>query len=368
MKTDTIKHTLGITVCYGKTEKLPPFPEAPFFLQLAQEGHSMGIEVCVFNPQLVNWKTRTVHCWFVENGNWKTAIKPLPSLIYDRCYYHTTEHYLKYKPYVLKLANDPHIRLLGRALGGKWQTYEILKKNPEIRPYLPQTIFYQTAGDVLAFLQKQQTALIKPNGGSHGRGVVAIIKQPLGYSVQGRTQANQLFSRQLKNEWNLKRWIQNFIGRTRYIIQPLLPLMTPDQRPFDVRILVQKNEERQWETTGMAVRTGKPNSITSNLHGGGQAVAFKPFLQKHYAKDTIFKIQENIGFLSVIVPSFIEQRHGPLVELGIDVGIEPSGRIWILEVNSKPGRTVFLRTGEIDIRRRAVQLPIRYAYALLKNT
>ncbi|MBA4541610.1 MULTISPECIES: YheC/YheD family protein [Thermoactinomyces] len=368
MKMDISKKVLGIIVCYGKTEKMPPFSEAPFFSQLAVEGESLGIEVCVFNPQLVHWKTRTVPCWIVENGRWKMAVKPLPSLIYDRCYYHTTEHYLRYKPYVLKLANDPHIRLLGRALGGKWQTYEILKQHKEIAPYLPHTIFYRSSHDVLAFLQNQPSALIKPNGGSHGRGVVAITKHPPGYLIQGRTQANKLFYRQLKTVQELETWIQNFIGRTRYIIQPLLPLMTPDQRPFDVRILVQKNEERNWETTGMAVRTGKPNSITSNLHGGGQAVAFRPFLQKHYAQETIFKIQETIQFLSSIVPRFIEQQHGPLVELGIDVGIEPSGRIWILEVNSKPGRAVFLRTGEINIRRRAVQLPIRYAHSLLKNT
>jgi hypothetical protein len=145
-------------------------------------------------------------------------------------------------------------------------------------------------------------------------------------------------------------------------------LTTPDHRPFDIRILVQKNEHSQWETTGMAVRTGKPNMITSNLHGGGQALTFRPFIDRYYSKETVKKILSKIEWVSAFVPPFIEQHHGQLIELGIDVGIDRDGNVWILEVNSKPGRTIFLRTGEKKIRQRAVQLPMFYAHSLLQGT
>jgi hypothetical protein len=368
-KTESNMNTLGIIVCYGKKGKFPPFAEAPFFLQLALEGQSIGLRVIVFNPQLIDWTSRTVSCWFVtSHGEWKTGIEPLPTLIYDRCYYHNTEHYFNYKPYVQRLSRDPQIRLLGRALGGKMQSYEILKQNPEILPYLPLTIGYQSPDDVIAILKKHDGALIKPNGGSHGRGVVAIAEHTNRFHVHGRTQTNQPFSDWLHSESKLKRWIHTFIGQTRYIIQQLLPLTTPDQRPFDVRILVQKNEEKKWETTGMAVRAGKHHTITSNLHGGGEAIPFYSFLNEHYPEPIKDKILDNIQFISSVIPPFIEQHHGPLVELGLDVGIGPDGQVWVLEINSKPGRTIFIKTGELDIRRRAVQLPIRYAHALLKNT
>jgi hypothetical protein len=361
--------TLGIIVCYSHKAKRPPFSEASYFRQLAEEGKPFGISVTVFSPKEINWKTRTVPSWSLNaDGRWHHSVQPLPSLIYDRCYYLDSRHYLEYKPYVQRIIQDPHIRLLGRALGGKYQTYEILKQNAEIQPFLPLTIRYQTPQDVIRFLHEHSSVLIKPNGGSHGRGVVAITRMSRGFEVRGRSRSNHAFQYVIKNEEQLKLWVQTFIKDTRYIIQPYLKLYTPDHRPFDLRILVQKNEHREWETTGMALRLGKVDSITSNLHGGGQATSLLPFLNQNYPQHQVPDILKKIETVSSIVPPFIEKHHGPLVELGLDVGIDRQGHVWLLEVNSKPGRSVFLKTGELEIRRRAVRLPMLYARSLLMGT
>lgn len=359
-------NTLGVIVCYTNKQKRPPFSEAPYFQALSREGKKLGIQVLVFNPKEINWKTRNVLGWYVlENGQWLTGIKPIPTLIYDRCYYVDSRHYLEYKPFVMRIAQDPQIRLLGRALGGKMQTYELLKKNPDIKPYLPLTIRYQHPNDVIRFIQDHSSALIKPNGGSHGRGVVAITRHAQGYLVRGRSKWNKPFQILIKDQEQLVSWIKQFIQDTRYIIQPFLPLTTPDRRPFDLRILVQKNERREWETTGIAVRTGHPNMITSNLHGGGQALSLRPFIDQHFPTERVSSILEKIQSISRIVPPYIEQQHGPLLELGLDVGIDVHGNVWLIEVNSKPGRAIFIKTGELAIRRRAVQLPMCYAHSLL---
>ncbi|MBA4602800.1 YheC/YheD family endospore coat-associated protein [Thermoactinomyces mirandus] len=360
-------NTLGIMVCYENVKRSPPFGEAGFFAQLAIEGRKWGLEVCVFNPAKVNWKTRTVPAWQCRQNFWEKATVPVPVLVYDRCYYINGNHYLKYKPYVSKIINDPRIRLLGRALGGKYQTYLILNEHPEIRSYLPETKRLVHAQDIWPFLRKYTNILIKPNGGSHGRGVIAITRTPSHFLLKGRTRLNEPFSLRIHSPVELMRWIEQTIRHTRYIMQPLLSLFTPDHRPFDVRILVQKNYRKEWETTGLAIRVGKPNSVTSNLHGGGQAVSFKNFLHQHYPFSEAEKITSIIRFLSETVPPFIEQNHGPLVELGLDLGIDQQGHVWILEVNSKPGRSIFLKTGELEVRRRAVQFPIQYAYALLNS-
>ncbi len=361
------KNALGIMVCYENAKRSPPFGEAGFFAQLATEGKKWGLNVCVFNPIKVNWKTRTVPGWQYKQNYWQKANLPMPVLVYDRCYYITTSQYMKVKPYVLKIANDPHIRLLGRALGGKYQTYLILKEHPEIKSYLPETKRIVHAHEIWPFLHKYTNILLKPNGGSHGRGVVAINQMPSYFLLKGRTRRNEPFSIRIHSPSGLTRWIEQTIKHTRYIMQPFLSLSTSDHRPFDVRILVQKNYQKKWETTGLAIRTGKPNSITSNLHGGGQAVSFKNFLHQHYSLSETEKVTSIIQYLSETVPPFIESRHGPLVELGLDLGIDRQGNVWILEVNSKPGRSIFLKTGELEVRRRAVQFPIQYAYALLNS-
>lgn len=363
------RHTLGIIAFYLHRDKKPPFLEAPYFYQLAIVGKEMEIDVVVFNPKEVNWSDRTVPGWTVnEQGAWQKRLLPIPYLIYDRCYYLNQKHYLENKPFVQRLADDPNTRLLGQALGGKYQTYEILKKNQEILPFLPETIRYQNPSDLMQFLKDKSSALLKPNGGSHGKGVIAISKVPQGFLIQGRSKKNQSFKIRIHSSAKLQQWIKQFTQGSRYLIQPFLQLTTIDHKPFDLRILVQKNNRREWETTGIAVRTGQPNTITSNLHGGGEALMLHPFLNAHFPKESQFDILRNITWISKNVPPFIEKEHGPLVELGLDIGIDRQANVWLLEVNSKPGRTIFIKTGELDIRRRAVQLPMQYARSLLMGT
>jgi hypothetical protein len=360
------KHTLGVITCYLH-HKHPPFVQADYLKELAQEGKKIGMHVVVFDPKEVNWNTRTAPSWFIDHHDqWRNSVKKLPPLIYDRCSYHNNRRrYLNYKPYLFRMMQDPHIRLLGKGLSGKWQTYEILKKNPDIRPFLPITIKYRSPEDVIHFIEKYESALIKPNGSGAGCGVVAISKKGEEFLLQGRYISNKTLQKTISTKAQLKTWIQQFIGKTRYLIQSYLILTTPDQHPFDIRVLVQKDEKREWQTTGMAVRTGKPNFVTSNLYGGGQAAPLHSFLQKNYSERLVPSILDRLETVSHLIPPFIEKHHGPLVELGIDVGVDRQGNVWILEVNSKPGRTIFTKTGELDIGKRSVQLPIYYARALL---
>ena len=58
------------------------------------------------------------------------------------------------------------------------------------------------------------------------------------------------------------------------------------------------------------------------------------------------KIIQTIRDLSAQLPSLLEEGFGRLGELGIDFGVDTKGRVWILEVNSKPGRRAFTLTGD----------------------
>ncbi len=361
-------NTLGITVCYLLNNKRPPFLETKYFYQLSQEGKKKNLQIIIFSPMDVNWKTRTVLGWQVGSiQRFEKVIRPLPTLIYDRCYYRNRHHYLKYKPYVTRLLNDPQIRFLGRPLQGKYQTYQLLKQCTSIHSYLPETVRYQSKNSILQMLGKYKTICMKPNGGSHGRGVIKLSHENGHFFVHGRNHDNRNFHVHLINENQFERWIQHFVKDTRYIIQPYLELTTPQGYPFDIRILIQKNEHFAWTLTGAAVRVGPSHTITSNLHGGGKAYPLDPFLEKHFTA-SVQKIKKGIQTIISHVPSFIEQNHGPLVELGLDIGIDRQANPWLLEVNSKPGRSVFLQMGAQQVHHLAIQLPILYSQALLRGS
>ena len=55
-----------------------------------------------------------------------------------------------------------------------------------------------------------------------------------------------------------------------------------------------------------------------------------------------------------------------LAEIGADFGIEPGGRLWLLELNAKPGRAIFAEIGDDAGERLAAERTISYGLRLMK--
>lgn len=362
-------HLLGIIVC--TTRHHPPFAERPYYEQLARVGKNIGITVVVFSPKQIDWSLRQVRGYIYnpDMRKWSLHKVSLPAVIYDRCFYLSPAHYRSYQPFVHRLRQDKHIELLGVPLKGKWQLAQLIAHSPLTR-YFPRTERYEKPQDALAFLKKYNTLVAKPSGGSHGRGVVAIFRKTENgpCTVIGRGKGNEPLSHKFADTKQALAWLHQFIGESRYILQPYLQLRTPNHLPFDIRVLMQKDGRQTWQMTGMAVRTGTPYSLTSNLHGGGKAEKITPFLERlSFDQQTTERIETDIRTLCEQLPLLIERQHGRLCELGIDIGIDLQARVWLLEVNSKPGRQVFRQAGERQIYLTAIRRPIMYAHSLLQG-
>ncbi|MFY0542902.1 YheC/YheD family protein [Brevibacillus sp. H7] len=352
--------SLGIiTRCHGSH-----FMEKGYYKKLTQFGRRAGIRVFVFSPRDVDFETRTVIGFEYRNGAWRRGTFPLPSYIYDRCF--ISASYRHYKPYIEQLQNDPGITFLGHGLSGKWQVHQILSKSPVLARWLPDTQILSYR-NLHATIKKTGAAIIKPMAGTHGVNVVRIVKAGNKYVITGRNRENKPFQRELKTTEGLHRFIAHFTAGRKFLVQPYLSLHTPDGVPYDVRILVQKNGHGEWQTTGMAVRVGDKKSITSNLHGGGKAVPLSTFLSSQFRPEVNAQIEEQLQQLVLELPPFLEEYHGRLVELGIDVGIDTAGNVWIIEVNSRPGRAVFAQINDPKARLNAVSQPLRYAHYLMNE-
>jgi len=354
------QRSLGImTRCQGSH-----FIDKGYYKKLTLFGRKQGIRVFVFSPRRVHFSTRTVPGFEYRNGAWQADTFPLPAFVYDRCF--VGPAYRQYKPFVEKLQNDRHITFLGHGLSGKWQVHQMLMRSEQLSPLLPPTELF-TYSALADTLEKYGAAIIKPLAGTHGIGVVRIQERKTGYEIAGRNRENQPFRRFVKDARGLKPFILAFTSGRKFLVQPYLELHTPDGSPFDVRVLVQKNGKGEWETTGKAVRLGDKRSITSNLHGGGRAIPLSPFLSRHYKPAMQTRIEQTIDRLAGELPRFLEQSHGRLVELGIDVGIDTAGNVWIIEVNSRPGRTVFTMINDPAAQFHSITQPVRYAHYLMKE-
>jgi len=357
--------SLGIMVCKVKNNL---FHEHSFYRLLQTTGAQRNMLTFVFYPDQIDWSSRKVTGFYYSSSaqQWKQRKFPLPQFIYDRCFYTSSKDYLYYQPYISNIKKDKTIHFLGNGLNGKWQVYQILSKDHQFKNFLPLTIKYRNIKQLLTWLQRFPV-IIKPIGGSHGKGVIKVFKQNDNFHIIGRNHHNQKISFQFSNINDFSNFIKNFTQKGRFLIQQYLTLTTSQNNPYDIRVLIQKNQYGQWETTGMAARLGDANNITSNLHGGGRVEPVINLLTTQFGNFKAKTIINEINLLAQQLPPFIESAHGDLIELGLDIGVDQEGGVWIIEVNSKPGRSVFELLNDEETSKRSSIMPILYAEFLNKK-
>ncbi|WP_314586937.1 YheC/YheD family protein [Paenibacillus terrigena] len=358
---------LGIMVC--ETRGDIPIPEKSFCRRLCEVGRKHGITVFIFSPTWLRPKLGYIVGYAYTDKGWERGAFPIPKVVYDRCYYPTLHKYLEIQRAIQRLNELSPITFLGRGLKGKWDVYQIMCGYEAVKPYLPETVLYESITTLREWIEScGGEAFLKPHGGSHGKNTLYVRRQDGKLRIRGRNASNDIIERVFKQEEAGYRWIHQWIGRRKFIMQPYLYLNNRKDEPFDIRSLVQKNEHGEWQLTGMAVRRGKPGSLTSNLHGGGHAEAAIPFLEREFGIDKTATLIESIKELSQQIPILLEERHGRLAELGIDFGVDRNGNLWVLEVNSKPGRSIFLQMNDRSTALKSVENPIVYArYLLLRQ-
>ncbi|MBY9080364.1 YheC/YheD family protein [Paenibacillus sp. HN-1] len=348
----------------------PGSPEAPvaepaFCEALLRAAPAYGLRAVVFTPEGVSPDGRTIAGFRRTAGAWVPAEERAPDVIYNRIF--------ASKPAQRREAAQA-LRALGRSsdwsrgLPDKWTVYRKLRLHPEAAQLLPETRRYNgRLGLSLMLARYKDGVFLKPRAGMQGRFTMHAAtsgSQPGSLLIRARDGENRQLLLRFTDEDRGLAWAERFIGSKRFIMQPYLQLNTCRGEPFDIRVLVQKNGQGRWELTGMAARLGPGGSLTSNLHGGGTAEEAAAVLREQFgakAEDIVRELERTAALL----PPLLEASCGRLGELGLDFGIDPDGRIWMLEANSKPGRSVFKLTGDREAARRSVENPLAYARYLL---
>lgn len=351
-------------------DRQPSFPEQSFIKELCEAADFFAIDSFVFSPSEFNPHTGILYGFRYKQNRWVQERCELPDVIYDRCYYtHNDERRACLTALASIAARKPYVTLNG-GLPSKWKVYLALTSYPRIAPLLPATETFIHPEQLRSLLHSYDKGLIlKPASGMQGKGVLYIRRYHLTpqWTATGRTRNNRLFEQTFDDFSSLERWIKKFIGSASYIVQPYLELSGTDNKPFDVRALLQKNDKGRWSVTGTAVRVGQQGSLTSNLHGGGSALNTLEFLTRKFGTAYAEKLIDQINELSIHTAEKLENSFGRLAELGFDFGIEPDGRLWLLEVNSKPGRSSFRLLGNREAEQRSIEQPLRYAILLSRR-
>ncbi|MCF2943879.1 YheC/YheD family endospore coat-associated protein [Paenibacillus tarimensis] len=355
----------------GTTFKVP---EERLCRLLALCGEENGWETTVFHPAAYNPSTGQIDGITLHNGAWVRHLTSAPHIVYDRHFSRDAgdRAAAKHTLQQLKLLGSPALN--GSPLPGKREVYRKLAGSQELRSLIPPTYLLSPGSERLLngmLARFPDGVFMKPTNGMQGKGTIAIQHLPLnggGYLIKGRSSQNKPYTLMLKDRNRLLTWVGEHSSRRPYLLQPLLSLLTAAGDPYDVRVLVQKDGNGHWRISGTAVRKGAPGTMTANLHGGGSAHPLSPFLTMQFGNQQAVELKEHMTTSALLTARILEQSYGRFAELGLDFGIEPDGRLWFIEANSKPGRTFFRRLGDTKGELRSVSWLLQYAWTLCRQS
>lgn len=339
-----------------------PFGESGYFKKLFGAARELKISVAVFSPEDIDWSRESIKGFTWNGKHWNISFCGFPRVVYDRIFHPAP------KEAVAKLARlrkVPGVIFLNRSPSGKWEVYSHLAKALPVSRYLPETRRYLAWRDAMELMRRFKSIFFKPDFGTHGKGILRVVRIAPGvYRLDGRDRRNKAVRLIARGKAALEGMVGDWVSGRRYLVQRGLNLTGLDGRAFDLRVLAQKNKDGAWEVTGSAVRVGSAGSVTSNLHGGGEAEKPEKYLERIFGQPRTGEILQQINSMVIEVCRAMSAG-GIFLELGLDIGVDTLGRIWLIEVNSKPGRRVFSKTGDQAARRDSIWRPVEYAAHVL---
>ncbi|ALC80594.1 MULTISPECIES: YheC/YheD family endospore coat-associated protein [Bacillus] len=337
--------------------------EQGYAAELASRTEAHQIQFVRFTPFDLSPDSMLINAlsYHTPSGQWNDSTIEIPEFIYDRCFYGRDSLSKKAKPIVDWLKKYPKTTFLGYGLADKWTIQNYLQSHADLKAYLPDTSLVSGFSHIADLLMKEKACVLKPVSGGGGRGVILLEFR------DKTTKATYHFgkNKQIKRFASLNAlelWTKKVLLHS-YMIQPYLSIQDKNGYPCDIRILLQKTKNGKWASVGKAVRKGYQYGFLSNLNGGAEILKFDEWFRS-LPKMQQALLLDDIDTISTHVPQVLEEKHGPLFELGLDICLANDGKVWLFDVNSKPGRKSIL-SAEPNTKDFLYESPFNYCTYLM---
>jgi hypothetical protein len=299
-----------------------------------------GVDFFYFTPGMVNIKQQKILGKSYENGQWIEKKFPFPDVIYNASYPVS----VKAEEIVDYLFE--RIPFTSHSIGNKLTVYNRIKQAREFKQYLIP--FYELTDIQILFdmIKRYEKVIIKPLIGHQGGGVVFIEKDGEDhYKINDAELLSSIYEEQLLN------LISHKIQEQDYLVQQFISSQTKSGHVFDFRLHVQKNGEGKWVITSIYPRIGRLGSITSNM--GSYSTYLDIFLKTEFG-DSWHDIQRDLEQFAISFSNHFDSLYdSELDELGIDVGIDANQKLWLFEVNWRPGLPIIYNVG-LDVAKNTI--------------
>jgi glutathione synthase/RimK-type ligase-like ATP-grasp enzyme len=345
----------------------PHMPDKPFGAitmfckELVEAGAAQGAYSYFFTPDQITGNLNTLEAWVFEDG-WRKRQVPVPDVVNNRL----TSRKLENKPEVQHFLNEAKTRrgtqIFNEKFLDKSEVFDALKREASLARYLPESHTLRNFAVLKSMCDRHGTVFLKPVKGSLGKGIIRISRHAPGGFLATSTTVNGTLKQSYATLPKLFSTLTGKMKAVRYQIQQGLSLIEIGRRPVDFRALVQKNATGAWGVTSIVARIAGGQHFVSNLARGGTLATVKEALLKSALpmpakQDASTRLKKAALDIAKGIEATIPAQFG---ELGVDLALDASGRVWLLEVNSKPSKNDNTPLNETKIRP-SVRILVQYA-------
>jgi hypothetical protein len=204
-------------------------------------------------------------------------------------------------------------------------------------------------------LDRYGMVYVKPSLGTGGHGVMrAEIVEREGHTSYRYKLDKRRY--QYADYEEFYRSMSRKFGNRTYLVQKGIRMLRYKRRPFDIRVMVQKNERGTWEHTGTIGRLAHPERVVTNYHSGGTPLPLDRLLKPHCSAGERATVLRELSGLGVTIAKRLQLAFPRVKEIGVDFGLDRSRTPWIFEVNTRPDPYIFLKLGRPSTYRKIIRL------------
>ncbi|BCJ87775.1 YheC/YheD family endospore coat-associated protein [Effusibacillus dendaii] len=325
----------------SRTSKRSQFRPGYAFRMMALEGEKRELLTVLVHPKDFDWETRRIFGWVglqigTEAESWKQVKLRLPDVVYDNVYVHLVN-----KGMTRTIRNNCRrlcIPLFNPFVPNKLRVNQFLIGKETVKSYIPETKYARKPQDVFTLLDRFHSVYVKPTGGYGGKGVTRISHAGTGlYHLRAdRLSDKQGHFERTMNRSELQSWLSHRL-QIRHIVQQGLNLIQVDGGQIDFRVVVQRNDQGKWQLVGIIPKIAAAGGVVTNLIAGGRKTSFQELMLGHPELSHVGPLLEKAA---IEIAQVLSIRYPTLCLLGFDMGVDREGKVWMIELNSKPARSL----------------------------
>lgn len=348
---------IGILNSTLRAEGHPGPYEAKIYREMIKYARKRGVLIYLFRAGGADKRKGLIEGSTLDhNDNWVQRQFPRPDIVYNRIRKRRLENSPEVEALLKHYEQDPELHLFNSRFLYKWEVYQAISGVPKVYSFFPLTLNFNRK-NLEIMLHNFSEIMLKPDNGSLGKGIIKIVDQGDGrYSLAKSCDPARWYK--CTSIDGLFATLTDKMGvNGNSLLQRLVELSRYKGCIFDIRAQFQKDGSGAWVTTGAAVRVASKRQFVTHIPNGGRAEVFDKVIRRVFPNPaTRGALHDQLNFICSQVPALLEDRLGlSLAIVSMDIAIDPQGKMWILEVNSKPSHF-----DEPDIRRRHTQLLIDY--------